>query len=120
MELLTGGELSEVLDEKRYYSEEDCISILEQIMKSLAYMHSKGMMHRDIKPENLIVRSGGSISDIAIADFSLAQELDQKVVHFRCGTPGFCAPEILAIKENKILYDAKCDVFSLGCIFYYM
>ena len=120
MEVLVGGELLERLDEKRYYSEDDCISMLRKMIEPLAYMHSKGIMHRDITPENLILRSKNSIFDIVIADFGLAHELDQKAVHYRCGTPGFCAPEILATKENKINYTTKCDVFSVGCVFYYM
>jgi len=121
MELLEGGELSETLQEKRYFSENDCATMLKNIIEPLAYMHSKGVMHRDIKPENLILRSSEKEFDIVIADFGLAHQKDYpKVIHYRCGTPGYCAPEILNSKGEKMEYDLKCDVFSVGCLFYYM
>ena len=121
MELLEGGELLETLQERRYFSENDCAMMLKKIMEPLAYMHSRGIMHRDIKPENLILRTVAHKDfDIVIADFGLAQQKNQKVIHYRCGTPGYCAPEILNSHGDKIEYDLKCDVFSVGCLFYYM
>ena len=36
----------------------------------------------------------------------------------RCGTPGYVAPEILQYKEGDQFYNEKCDIFSLGVIFY--
>lgn len=83
-------------------------------------MHSKGIMHRDIKPENLILRSKNNDSDIVIADFGLSYEMGKKPIHIRCGTPGYCGPEILNTSGKVIEYDLKCDVFSVGCVFYYM
>lgn len=36
-----------------------------------------------------------------------------------CGSLGFMAPEVILCENNKELtYDEKCDIFSLGCIFY--
>jgi len=31
-----------------------------------------------------------------------------------CGTPGYIAPEVITDK----IYDEKCDIFSIGVIFY--
>lgn len=37
----------------------------------------------------------------------------------RCGTPGFVAPEVLSYRVGDLnFYNQKCDVFSLGTIFY--
>jgi serine/threonine protein kinase len=36
----------------------------------------------------------------------------------RCGTPGYTAPEILNYNEGDDFYNEKCDMFSLGVIFY--
>ena len=37
----------------------------------------------------------------------------------RCGNPGYLAPEILSLSGTyKGKIDPKCDVFSVGCIFY--
>ena len=47
------------------------------------------------------------------------------MIYSKCGTPGYVAPEIFLIKsENKsdlAKYNThKCDIFSIGVIFYYM
>ena len=43
----------------------------------------------------------------------------EDVLFKRCGTPGFVAPEVLNFKDNDTaLYNHKCDIFSLGAIFY--
>jgi len=120
MELLEGGELFQLLREKRNYSENDCDIMLRRIIDSLMYMHDKGGMHRDLKPENLVLRSKDMEYDIVIADFGLAQDINKPYIHLRCGTPGYVAPEVLDYQPNTPLYNAKCDIFSLGCIFYHM
>ena len=119
LDLLEGGELLERLTLRRSYSEYDCIMVLKRIFETLAYMHSKGIMHRDIKLENIILTSKQDDYDLKLVDFGLSCYVKTKVaIHKRCGTPGFCAPEVLNYKDEHCLYSEKCDVFSVGCIFY--
>ena len=120
MELLEGGELFEHLKRKKTFTERDCAFMLTRIMEPLAYMHERNTMHRDIKPENLILRSRHDGYDIVIADFGLAQDITKQALYVKCGSPGYCAPEILNSKGEAVLYDLKCDVFSVGCVFYHM
>jgi len=121
MELIEGGELFTRLKEKKNYSEKDCSIMLRRIIEPLLYIQTKGIIHRDLKPENLILRSKEQEYDIVIADFGLAQVVERKpFLHVRCGTPGYCAPEILNYQNGSPLYDSNCDVFSLGCIFYHI
>lgn len=120
MELLEGGELFERIETSKVFSENDCALMLRKIIEPLEYMHENEIMHRDIKPENLILRSKSNEYDIVIADFGLAQEIKKKFLHIRCGTPGYCAPEVLLSKAHKAEYDLKCDVYSIGCVFYQM
>ena len=36
-----------------------------------------------------------------------------------CGSSGYMAPEVSECESDKNkIYDEKCDIFSLGCIFY--
>ena len=39
--------------------------------------------------------------------------------YIKCGTYGYLAPEIDKAK-HKLDYDTKVDVFSAGCILYYL
>lgn len=53
-----------------------------------------------------------------IADFGLAAYLTdhEKILYFRCGSPGYVAPELLEDKG----YDTGADIFSAGVIMYVM
>jgi len=41
-------------------------------------------------------------------------------IYFRCGTPGFLAPEIANLGDKHQKQTCAADMFSLGCIFYKM
>ena len=119
LDLLEGGELLERLMLRRSYSEYDCMMVLKRVLEGLAYMHSKGLIHRDLKLENIILASKEDNYDLKIVDFGLSCLIGPvDVIHKRCGTPGFCAPEILNYKDGEPFYNEKCDMYSLGCIFY--
>ena len=61
-------------------------------------------MHRDLKLENIMLRKSdldeGKLVPL-IVDFGLAEEINESTYHYlKCGTPGFTAPEILAIDSR--------------------
>ena len=122
MEVLKGGELLKKIKEKRFIVESDVIKVMTNFLEALAHIHENRIMHRDLKPENILLREEKDISEIVIADFGLATDLDiplNEVLFKRCGTPGFVAPEILAFKDSQeVFYDEKCDIFSAGVIFH--
>ena len=41
------------------------------------------------------------------------------MIYFKCGTPGFLAPEILSASFSTD-FNEQSDVFSLGGIFYFL
>ena len=115
LEVLHGGELFERIIKKGYYSEKDACILMQKLLTSLDFLHSKGIMHRDIKPENLILKDTANDWNIKIADFGLAAFVNSNEFLFkRCGTPGYVAPEVL----EDLKYDQKVDVFSAGVILY--
>ena len=80
-----------------------------------------------MKPDNLIFRNESDHTDIIISEFGFADNIKKPkmiykrfkiFINYRCGTPGFVAPEVLSYRDGDKVYDEKCDVFSLGTIFY--
>lgn len=66
----------------------------------LKEMHDYRIMHRDIKPENIMIRGKEGLCPV-IADFGLSTDVDSKdYVFYRCGTPGYVAPEVTTLKKG--------------------
>ncbi|CAD8060001.1 unnamed protein product [Paramecium sonneborni] len=125
-ELIIGGNFDSYLQKWPLLSEEKASKFFFKLIKSLAYLHSKGIMHRDLKPENIGLRLNGNLENPCICYFGLADivslenDSDEenetpRYLFQRCGTPGFVAPEILKNQQ----YDCKVDVYSLGIMMYY-
>lgn len=84
MELLKGGTLSEVLNEKStQISESQAAECIHAITSGVKQFHSNNIVHKDLKPENLIFgsecdRQGRrDWSSIKIVDFGLAEQYDK-------------------------------------------
>lgn len=85
------------------------------LLNALKYLAEKRIVHRDIKLENIMLRSEDTMEPV-LADFGLAEMMDSSQhLFFRCGTPGFVAPEIINMEGEKQV-DPQCDIFSAGLI----
>ena len=113
--------------------EKTAAAVTRQLLKALAYLHSKDIVHRDIKLENIVLsrdpKSGEMI--VKLADFGLAISLrEEPCAVTRVGTTDYMAPEVLRcpIKddplENKqrtdIAYSQSVDVWSLAVLAFEM
>ena len=107
---------------KNSYDGLNCVlvySFIKQIANALYFIQSKNLIHRDIKPQNLLLTSHphGLVPYLKIADFGFARFLPQQsMAETLCGSPQWMAPEILSYKK----YDAKIDLWSIGCVIYEM
>lgn len=123
MELLEGGEIFNL--NKGKLDNDSTYSIVKNILKALVAMAKMGIMHRDLKPDNIILKYKDTpITEniLKLVDFGLATYADVDEYLFkRCGTPGFVAPEVINAKKGvNVHYSPKCDVFSVGIIFFFM
>ncbi|CAD8211311.1 unnamed protein product [Paramecium pentaurelia] len=104
--------------------------IFRQIVDAIKYLHDRGFMHRDLKPCNILLKKPMSLKqfsliaqqdpNIVVSDFGVSSEIKNDMdIGKYCGSIGFMAPEIFLCEEdNKMTYNEKCDIFSLGCILY--
>ena len=114
LEYLPGSTLLKTL-KSQFYEDEEIKIILQKILECIAYCNEKGIMHRDVKPENIIFKVDEQLNSLKLIDFGLSRFIGEKEVLLpNCGSPGYIAPEVFE-EEN---YSQKCDVFSIGSIFY--
>ncbi len=100
-----GGELDTVL------------SLIGEVCSTLAFLHGEGLVNCDLKPENILITNGRPV----IVDFGLTahhpgrtgrEELQaQRGLE---GTAHYMAPE----RIRGQFVDARCDIYSVGCILY--
>jgi formylglycine-generating enzyme required for sulfatase activity/Leucine-rich repeat (LRR) protein len=123
MEFLEGEPLDKRLRREGQLPIADVLRIGRETALGLAAAHARGLIHRDIKPANLwLERQGGpepsgSRVRVKILDFGLARPENEKALTQTgaiVGTPQYMAPEQV---QNRDL-DARCDLFSLGCVLY--
>ncbi|KAI4881609.1 hypothetical protein NFI96_027907, partial [Prochilodus magdalenae] len=108
------------------YSTLDPVTLLEQTMCGLNHLHSLNIVHRDLKPRNILLSLPGVLGRVkaVISDFGLCKKLPDGRHSFSLrsgipGTEGWIAPELL-VDAEKGNPTSAVDVFSAGCVFYYV
>ncbi|MGZ0166585.1 MAG: protein kinase domain-containing protein [Planctomycetales bacterium] len=118
MEYVSGQSLKEYVTEKGKLPHIEVFQLASQIAQGLAAAHAQGVIHRDVKPGNVMLHDGGT--RVRLADFGLARitfDNSELTSHGQyVGTPAYMPPEQL--RGGKV--DARADLFSLGCVIYYM
>ena len=119
-ELIVGQSLEQkLLDEDFDFNEEDCRFILKTLTSALKYCKDEAVVHRNILPENIIFSNVLGRRRVKIIGFQWSKRLEKEEMDFSlletmCGKPLFVAPEVLGGQS----YNYKCDIWSLGVIFY--
>jgi len=114
LEYCPGGELFNLLQKRRRFTEEQARFYAGQMIFALDFLHSKEIVYRDLKPENVLLDAQGYIK---IADFGLSkQKVRENDLKSVCGTSEYLAPEIIM----KMGYGKAVDWWTLGSIIYEM
>jgi serine/threonine-protein kinase len=116
MELMDGGNLADLLKQRRALSPNEAINIILPILDALASVHSRGIVHRDIKPSNILFSREGRVK---LGDFGIAHipmpgysSLTQTGMIF--GTIRYMAPEQARGEPT----DARSDLYAVGAVLY--
>lgn len=127
LDLCTGGELLGVLKRTGTFDVECTRFYGAEILDSIDYMHSRGVIHRDLKPENVLLDGH---MHVKITDFGTAKLLPdprepppppeegarpepERAASF-VGTAEYVSPELLTDKAAG----KPSDIWAFGCIIY--
>ncbi|KAJ3607165.1 hypothetical protein NHX12_026678 [Muraenolepis orangiensis] len=122
MEYCEGGDLSSLvtrcIKERRYLEEQFVLRVTAQLMLALKECHRRSdggatVLHRDLKPANIFLDAK---QNVKLGDFGLARILnhDTSFAKTFVGTPYYMSPEQI----NRMSYNEKSDIWSLGCLLY--
>ena len=86
---------------------------MSELLKSLDFCHSRGIMHRDVKPHNLVIDHAKK--QLRVIDWGLAEfYLPNTQYNVRVASRYFKGPELLVDHRD---YDYSLDIWSFGCVF---
>jgi WD40 repeat protein len=119
MQFLQGEPLDDRLKRQPRLPLGEVLRIGREAAAGLHAAHKRGLIHRDIKPANLWLEA--ETGRVKILDFGLARSAaDESHLTQQgaiVGTPAYMAPEQASGGQEL---DARCDLFSLGCVLYHM
>ncbi|NJQ07491.1 serine/threonine-protein kinase [Streptomyces lonarensis] len=117
MDLVRGADLRAHLTRHRRLAPADAVALVVDVADALAVAHRAGVVHRDVKPENILLDATGHAPRALLADFGVAQLIDEprrgttsRVV----GTPDYIAPEIVEGLPSR----APVDIYALATVLY--
>jgi serine/threonine-protein kinase len=116
MEYVKGEDLKSLIRRKKKLSDDEALSIANQVCEGLVEAHRLGVVHRDLKPQNIMIDEGG---DAKIMDFGIARSVEAPGVTqtgVMIGTPDYISPEQAEGEEA----DQRADIYSFGVILYEM
>jgi serine/threonine protein kinase/tetratricopeptide (TPR) repeat protein len=118
MEFVEGRDLRALIQEKdhdkRKFSPEESVEIMQQVCQALEAAHGVGVIHRDLKPQNIMRETSGRI---LVMDFGLARTMEgdgMTQVGALVGTMEYMSPEQALAQE----LDQRSDIFTAGLILY--
>ena len=142
MEYVEGVDLDRYVKANGPLAVEQACDYIRQTATGLQHAHQSGLVHRDVKPANLFLvnppsdaleagqpRRRSRESLIKILDWGLARlkrsadeaaetALDHDAEKgLLIGTADYIAPEQA---QDATLVDVRADIYSLGCVFYYL
>ncbi|XP_068135795.1 serine/threonine-protein kinase Nek2 [Hyperolius riggenbachi] len=122
MEYCEGGDLASLIakctKERQYLEEDFILRMFAQLALALKDCHKRSdgghtVLHRDLKPANIFLDAKRNVK---LGDFGLARILhhDTSFAKTFVGTPYYMSPE----QMNRMSYNEKSDIWSLGCLLY--
>jgi eukaryotic-like serine/threonine-protein kinase len=116
MEFIEGKDLRSLIRERKKFTPEQAVDVIQQVCQALQAAHSVNVIHRDLKPQNIMQDGAGRI---LVMDFGLARTVageGMTQTGALVGTMEYMSPEQALGKD----LDQRSDLFALGLILYEM
>lgn len=114
MEYADGGTLAQFLSTQvEDIAEYKILDMFRQMLEACKHLHDHNILHRDLKTANIFLTKSEMIK---LGDFGISKIIATKGATTVLGTPYYISPEMCEGKP----YNAKSDVWALGCILYEM
>lgn len=117
MEYVEGRSLEDHFRRDGAFDVDDALSVFEQMLEALAYLHEQNVVHGDLKPGNVLLSDEGTVK---ITDAGLAKPEGDEVSTITLdaiGTLHYMAPEqVLSMAR----VDHRSDLYAAAMIFYEM
>ena len=94
---------------------ERSVKIASDVLRALAYAHSKEVIHCDVKPSNILINGEKTL----LTDFGFAKDLALAAITQQgvsLGTPNYMPPEQFAGERH----DPRSDLYAVGAVLYHM
>ncbi len=117
-EFIEGTVLSQELQEKKRLTESEVVSLLQDVLQVLEFVHGQNVVHRDLKPSNLIRRQRDR--RMVLIDFGAVKQigmpLEPAIDHsatmtIAIGSSGYMPNEQIAGKPRF-----SSDIYALGML----
>eukprot|EP00931_Biecheleriopsis_adriatica_P060419 TRINITY_DN36288_c0_g1_i1.p1 TRINITY_DN36288_c0_g1~~TRINITY_DN36288_c0_g1_i1.p1 ORF type:complete len:511 (-),score=84.84 TRINITY_DN36288_c0_g1_i1:168-1700(-) len=102
--------------ERTYLREADVWRYLDGMCQGLKALHDLRILHRDMKCANVFLSQGKDGVIAKLGDFNVSKVAKRGLCMTQTGTPYYASPEVW----RDMPYDAKSDMWSLGCVLYEM
>ncbi|KAL2271779.1 hypothetical protein VTJ83DRAFT_1150 [Remersonia thermophila] len=116
-ELATGGDLFSILLRYDQLDELQIRAIIRQVLRAVAYIHSKGVAHRDIKPENILCGITPCVPyRIMLSDFGdsgISADSGPERLKSAVGTKFYRPPECHGPDPS---HDLSVDIWAVGML----
>lgn len=123
MAFLEGTSLAEQIAGGAKLELKRSVHIFKQVSLGLAHAHENGVVHRDLKPSNImLVQLDHDPDFVKILDFGIAKLLtptEGETDNLTRTGEVFGSPPYMSPEQCRALpVDARCDIYSLGCVMY--